>query len=253
MSHPRALPGVVVAVGRRRDVVGRAVEARFGKRVHVLDDGFQHLRLARDLDIVCVGEGDLGDACLPAGRLRERPDALARADVVLVTQGEEPAGFPATATFRATRGSSGRGSWLRRGPRLEAAVRLLPRRVALGLGGLLGRRRRRPAPRGHRRRQPLRCACAATRPRAARAGPPPRRVPGGALDAANPRRPLVVVVVAKARAAPAGRRPTGRKSWASSGRGSRGDVEVGSPGRRPTWAVGPRPPRRAPPAISSSS
>jgi len=99
----RALPGVVVAVGRRRDVVGRAVEARFGKRVHVLDDGFQHLRLARDLDIVCVGEGDLGDACLPAGRLRERPDALARADVVLVTQGEEPAGFPATATFRATR------------------------------------------------------------------------------------------------------------------------------------------------------
>jgi len=35
----RALPGVVVAVGRRRDRVGRAVEARFGARVHVLDDG----------------------------------------------------------------------------------------------------------------------------------------------------------------------------------------------------------------------
>ena len=41
----RALPGVVVAVGARRDAVGRAVEARFGRRVHVLDDGFQHLRL----------------------------------------------------------------------------------------------------------------------------------------------------------------------------------------------------------------
>jgi tetraacyldisaccharide 4'-kinase len=99
----RALPGVVVAVGRRRDVVGRVVEARFGERVHVLDDGFQHLRLARNLDIVCIGEGDLGDSCLPAGRLRERPDALGRADVVLVTQGDLPAGFAQTATFRATR------------------------------------------------------------------------------------------------------------------------------------------------------
>ena len=72
----RALPGVVVAVGRRRDVVGRAVEARFGRRVHVLDDGFQHLRLARDLDLVCLDVADLDDRPLPAGRLRERPAAL---------------------------------------------------------------------------------------------------------------------------------------------------------------------------------
>ncbi len=99
----RALPGVVVAVGPRRDVVGRAVEVLFGARVHVLDDGFQHLRLARDLDIVCVSEGDLGDACLPAGRLRERPAALARAHIVLVTEGEAPAGFLTSVTFRATR------------------------------------------------------------------------------------------------------------------------------------------------------
>jgi tetraacyldisaccharide 4'-kinase len=103
----RALPGVVVAVGRRRDVVGQVVEARFGKRVHVLDDGFQHLRLARDLDIVCVSGSDLGDACLPAGRLRERPDALARADIVLVTEGGVPAGVPAGAAFRATRRADG--------------------------------------------------------------------------------------------------------------------------------------------------
>ncbi len=82
----RELRGVVVAVGRRRDEVGRAVEARFGRRVHVLDDGFQHLRLARDLDIVCLDVHDLADRPLPAGRLRERPAALSRADVVLLTR-----------------------------------------------------------------------------------------------------------------------------------------------------------------------
>lgn len=80
----RELRGVVVAVGPRRDVVGRAVEARFGRRVHVLDDGFQHLRLARDLDVLSVFEADLDDRPLPAGRLRERPSASARADVVCV-------------------------------------------------------------------------------------------------------------------------------------------------------------------------
>jgi tetraacyldisaccharide 4'-kinase len=82
----RALPGVVVAVGRRRDVVGRHVEERFGRRVHVLDDGFQHMRLERDLDILCLDVRDLDDRPLPAGRLRERPSAAARADVVLLTR-----------------------------------------------------------------------------------------------------------------------------------------------------------------------
>jgi tetraacyldisaccharide 4'-kinase len=84
----RALPGVVVAVGRRRDAVGRAVETRFGRRVHVLDDGFQHLRLARDLDLVCLDVHDLDDRPLPAGRLRERPEALSRASLVLLTRVE---------------------------------------------------------------------------------------------------------------------------------------------------------------------
>jgi tetraacyldisaccharide 4'-kinase len=82
----RAVPGVIVAVGRRRDLVGRAVEARFGRVVHVLDDGFQHLRLARDLDVVCLDARDLSDRPLPAGRLREGHRALGRADVVLLTR-----------------------------------------------------------------------------------------------------------------------------------------------------------------------
>lgn len=82
----RALPGVVVAVGPRRDVVGRVVEARFGTCVHVLDDGFQHLRLERDLDVVCLDVHDLDDRPMPAGRLREGPGAIERADLVLLTR-----------------------------------------------------------------------------------------------------------------------------------------------------------------------
>jgi len=82
----RALPGVVVAVGPRRDEVGRAVETRFGPRVHVLDDGFQHLRLERALDLLCLDVRDLEDRPLPAGRLRERASAEGRAHLVLLTR-----------------------------------------------------------------------------------------------------------------------------------------------------------------------
>jgi tetraacyldisaccharide 4'-kinase len=52
----------------------------------VLDDGFQHLRLARDLDLACLDVRDLDERPLPAGRLREGPAALARADLVLLTR-----------------------------------------------------------------------------------------------------------------------------------------------------------------------
>jgi len=80
----RRAPGAVVAVGRRRDRLAEAVEARFGPRLHVLDDGFQHLRLRRDLDLLCVDPADVDDRPLPAGRLREAPSAALRADAVVV-------------------------------------------------------------------------------------------------------------------------------------------------------------------------
>jgi len=51
--------------------------------IFVLDDGFQHRALARDLDIVLLGEGDESAALLPAGPLREGPAALSRADFIL--------------------------------------------------------------------------------------------------------------------------------------------------------------------------
>lgn len=90
----RALPAAVVAVGPRRDVVGRQLLARFGRRVLLLDDGFQHLRLARDLDVLCLGKDDALDWPLPAGRLREFARASARADlrVRILEPGESPQG-----------------------------------------------------------------------------------------------------------------------------------------------------------------
>lgn len=59
----------------------------------VLDDGFQHLGLARDVDIVLVDAlNPFGGGVLPAGRLREPLTALARADIVVITRS---AGAPA--------------------------------------------------------------------------------------------------------------------------------------------------------------
>jgi tetraacyldisaccharide 4'-kinase len=84
------LPGVVIAVGRNRDLVGRAVAARFGRRVYVLDDGFQHLRVARELDLLCLDAADADGRPLPVGRLREFSSAAARADLLLLTEGEGP-------------------------------------------------------------------------------------------------------------------------------------------------------------------
>jgi tetraacyldisaccharide 4'-kinase len=96
----RSLPGVVVAVGRRRDRVGQAVEKRFGPRVHLLDDGFQHLRLFRDLNLLCIASGDLGEWPLPAGDLREFPSARRRADLVFAPGDEAGGLLERERTFR---------------------------------------------------------------------------------------------------------------------------------------------------------
>lgn len=83
-----ALPGVPVLVGRSRAAAARFAVERLGAGCLLLDDGFQHRPLARDLDIVLLdarrpfGNGRL----LPAGPLREPPAALARAHVVVLTR-----------------------------------------------------------------------------------------------------------------------------------------------------------------------
>ena len=64
--------------------------AGHGVEWFVLDDGFQHLQLARDVDIVLIDATDPfgGGHLLPTGRLREPRSALARADVVVITRSE---------------------------------------------------------------------------------------------------------------------------------------------------------------------
>ncbi len=81
------LPGVPVVACSDRFRAASFAHAKFGNDTVILDDGFQHVRLRRDLDIVLVdsidpfGRGDL----FPAGILRERPAALRRAHAVLIT------------------------------------------------------------------------------------------------------------------------------------------------------------------------
>ena len=76
------LPGCPIVSGRDKLAAGRLLEARFGRRIILVDSGFQHLRLFRDVNIVCVTEDDLGGRVLPAGVLRESPRSLRFADMV---------------------------------------------------------------------------------------------------------------------------------------------------------------------------
>jgi len=84
----KSLAGTPVLTGRNRVDPGREAVERFGSDVILLDDGFQHLSLAREMDIVLIdSRSGLGNGrVLPAGPLREPPDALARADAVLLTK-----------------------------------------------------------------------------------------------------------------------------------------------------------------------
>jgi tetraacyldisaccharide 4'-kinase len=87
------LPGVPVVVGSDRHAAGRVAIDRFRPDVILLDDGFQHRKLARDLDIVLVdGTDPFGNTRLfPAGILREPLSALRRAEVVLITRSDRAA------------------------------------------------------------------------------------------------------------------------------------------------------------------
>lgn len=92
----RQLPGVPVLVCADRYRAGRFAEDHLGATVHVLDDGFQHLQLDRDLDLVIVGREDIAHpVTLPGGRLREPLDTLIAADAVLAEDDVviESAGF----------------------------------------------------------------------------------------------------------------------------------------------------------------
>jgi tetraacyldisaccharide 4'-kinase len=85
----RTLPGVPVLVGADRYLAGMFAERHFAATVSILDDGFQHVQLERDVDLLLVSVDDLNDRVVPAGHLREALDAAQLADAVLVTGSEE--------------------------------------------------------------------------------------------------------------------------------------------------------------------
>ncbi|MGH9714276.1 MAG: tetraacyldisaccharide 4'-kinase [Candidatus Acidiferrales bacterium] len=78
---------VSFGIGADRFERGRALTAR-GVGWFVLDDGFQHMQLARDVDIVLIDATNpfRGGHVLPAGRLREPRTALSRADIMVITR-----------------------------------------------------------------------------------------------------------------------------------------------------------------------
>ena len=81
---------VPLGIGRDRYSVGRKLEGSQSVDILVLDDGFQHFKLKRDLDLVLIdaldpfGAGEM----IPLGRLREPLSALRRADAFLLTRTE---------------------------------------------------------------------------------------------------------------------------------------------------------------------
>jgi len=80
----------VIVADADRSEAGKWAIRRFGTTVFILDDGFQHRQVRRDIDIVCIDATDPwgGGKTLPAGRLRESPRALERADIVVITRAD---------------------------------------------------------------------------------------------------------------------------------------------------------------------
>jgi len=116
--------GVPVYAGADRYQAGAMAEdAEPSKRqvVHLLDDGFQHRRLARDVDIVLLTQEDVEDTLLPAGNLREPLSAVAQADVVVLREEE------ADSLRGVVAGLSG--------SKVGPVIWVIRRRLSLGEGG----------------------------------------------------------------------------------------------------------------------
>ena len=110
----RRLPGVPVLVSKQRYLAAMAAIARWKADLFILDDGFQHVRLDRQADLVLLdaampyGNGWL----LPLGPLREPIAQLRRADALILTRSENDSSpdpmplikfdFPGLSVFRAT-------------------------------------------------------------------------------------------------------------------------------------------------------
>jgi tetraacyldisaccharide 4'-kinase len=84
----KLLGKAIVIADADRVAAAEWAKRKFGITAFVLDDGFQHRRAKRDVDIVCIDATDPfgGGKMLPSGRLREPLHNLGRADIVIITR-----------------------------------------------------------------------------------------------------------------------------------------------------------------------
>jgi tetraacyldisaccharide 4'-kinase len=89
-----------VGIGPDRFLTGQWLEERFGADILLLDDGFQHVRLGRQVDIVLIDALDpfRGGELFPLGRLREPMEELRRADLFVITRSDYGPILPAIET-----------------------------------------------------------------------------------------------------------------------------------------------------------
>ena len=116
--------GVPVYEGSDRYLAGVMAEQNEPSQkmvVHLLDDGFQHRKLVRDIDIVLLTQADVEDTLLPAGNLREPLSELSKADVVVLREEE------ADSLRGVVAGLSG--------SKKPAAIWVIRRSLSLGEGG----------------------------------------------------------------------------------------------------------------------
>lgn len=88
------LPEAFVFVGKNRHKTS-IMAAKAGVKMIILDDGMQHRRLSRDLDIIVMDAGDLFGLGyhLPRGFLREGPESLSRANLIVLNHIDSPEHF----------------------------------------------------------------------------------------------------------------------------------------------------------------
>jgi tetraacyldisaccharide 4'-kinase len=93
LMRSRLQSRVIFGVGKNRFAEGQRIESRQAIDIFLLDDGFQHLQLARDLDIVLIDASrPMAQALLPAGPMREPLSALTRAGIIIFSRTENTAG-----------------------------------------------------------------------------------------------------------------------------------------------------------------
>ncbi len=87
----KTLPGIPVIIGKNRAVTGRYAVDKLNAEVIIMDDGYQHWQLERDLDVVLVDTLNMfGNGCvLPRGTLREPLENLSRGDLFLLTKTDQ--------------------------------------------------------------------------------------------------------------------------------------------------------------------